>query len=388
MNSRRIIPAGLSSTSVSSERDPGHGRALSALLLLLALAACQTLPQRSGGDIIAAIDAELDRLEDQCLTGQILILSADKTWLARPLGRLHPDHPEPVTMDSVMPLASVSKPFTASALLALAADTRLSLNDPLGQHLEGLSADWHDLPLHHLLTHTAGLSAEIFNPAWPGPPRFEPIDRDALLRRVNRFPPDDPPGAVFNYSNVGYNLIAAVIESVSGQSFEDFLHQRLLQSAGITDIGLLQQDWEEQDLVSGRDAEQISGHYLQQARLEDGLGWHSRGSGDLLARPGGIAAWWRSLRAGTWLPQPWMAMFLTPWVEQPDGSRYGYGLDFRDGPLGIEIGHTGSDLDFTIAWTWFPDHDLMIYVALADSRWRADQISDRLARSLRPHLPP
>lgn len=286
-----------------------------------------------------------------------------------------------------MPLASISKPFTASALLALAADGRVELDDPIGQHLDGLSEAWRDLPLRHLATHSAGLSAEIFNPAWPGEPRFEPISRDELVRRVNHFPPDAPPGARFNYSNVGYNLIAAVVESISGQALERFLRERLLEPAGIDGIGLLLADWPDNTVVSGRGAAGGSGHHLLQPRLADGLGWHSRGSGDLLARPADMLNWWQSLRARSWLPQPWMEIFLSAQVEQPDGNGYGFGLEFRSGPLGPEIGHTGSDLDFTAAWTWFPDADLMIYVALADSRWRADQISDALRLSLQPHFP-
>lgn len=361
--------------------------ALVGLVLLGGLAACQSLPRSAGPDIVEALEQELRRLEQLGLTGQVLIVSGEQTLLARGLGTVRPGAPEPVSMNSVMPLASVSKPLTASAMLALAADGQLTLDDPLGQHLDGLSEQWRPVPLRHLLTHTAGLPAEIFNPAWPGHPRFEPIDREELVRRVNQFPPDHRPGEAFNYSNVGYNLVAAVIEVVSGQPLEQYLHRRLLIQAGIKDIGLLLPNWNERELVSGREGEASSGHHLLEPRLHDGLGWHSRGSSDLLARPGAMAAWWQKLRTSKWLPGPWMQEFLTAQVNQSDGLQYGFGLEFRRGPLGSEIGHTGSDLDFTVDFTWYPDHDLLIYVALADSRWRADQLSSMLARSLLPHLP-
>ncbi|MGY6553992.1 MAG: serine hydrolase domain-containing protein [Wenzhouxiangella sp.] len=325
----------------------------------------------------------MDRLEQEGLAGQILIAQGERMLLARSLGTLHPDQAAPVRMDSVMPLASISKAFTASALLALAADGRVDLDDPIGQHLDGLSAVWRDLPLRHLATHSAGLAAEIFNPAWPGAPRFEPISREELVRRVNQFPPDAQAGTSFNYSNVGYNLIAAVVESISDQTLEQFLRGRLLEPAGIDGIGLLLADWPESALVTGRYGAAASGHHLLQPRLAEGLGWHSRGSGDLLARPADMMTWWQSLRAHSWLPQPWMTTFLTPQLAQADGSYYGFGLEFRSGPLGPEIGHTGSDLDFTAIWTWFVDADLMIYVALADSRWRADRISDTLLAHLK-----
>lgn len=362
-------------------------RALIGVCLVLALVACQSLPNSSDAELIGAVNAELDRLERRGLAGQILIARGHETLLARPLGQVHPDRPERISMDSVMPLASVTKPFTASAVLALAADGRLSLDDPIGRHLEGLNADWHDLPLHLLLTHGSGMTAEIVNEAWDGHPRYEPITRDELIRRVNQFPPDHPPGRVSNYSNVGYTLIAAVVESVSDQSLESFLHQRLLAPVGIDDIGFLLPNWGPEDLVFGRNRRQVSGHLWLQPRLEDGLGWHTRGSGDLMARPDAMLAWWHTLRDRSWLPEPWMDAFLTDRVEQIDGTRYGFGLEFRQGPLGPEITHAGRDLDFSIVWTWFSDYDIMIYVALADSRWRADEINDRLARRLRSHLP-
>lgn len=377
-------PAATLSISVSSERIGQSLRGWGIALVSLALVACQTLPQAQLDDAIAAIHEELDRLGRQGFSGQVLIAHGERPLLARALGTVDPDQPTPISMESVMPLASISKAFTASALLALAADGYLLLDDPVGAHLPGLNEDWQALRLHQLLTHTSGLPAEIFNPDWPGEPRFEPIGRDELLRRINQFRPRDPPGSVFNYSNIGYNLIAAVIEAVSGQSLEHFLHQRLLAPFRIEDIGLLLPDWTLDELVISREAETRIGHHLLQPMLEDGFGWHSRGSGDLLARPAGLLAWWQAVRSGQWLPRASLSEFLSPRVALPDGSLYGFGLEFRTGPLGQEISHTGSDLGFTASWTWFPDHELMIYVALADGRWSADDISEILARTLQP----
>lgn len=126
-------------------------------------------------------------------------------------------------VDSVMPLASATKPITASAILALTADGRLALDDPIGKHLPGLADHWATIPIECFLVHAAGLPGEIVNRTWKGVPWFEPVGRDELVRRVNRFRPHQAPCTGFGYSSVGYNLLAALIDSISGQTFERFV---------------------------------------------------------------------------------------------------------------------------------------------------------------------
>jgi CubicO group peptidase (beta-lactamase class C family) len=281
-----------------------------------------------------------------------------------------------------MPLASLSKPFTASAILALAADGRLALDDPTGRYLEALDADWAGVPIENLLTHTAGLPAEIHNRNWGGEPRFEPVDREELIRRVNQFRPDHPPGESFNYGNVSYNLLAAVVETVSGRSVEAYLHERLLGPAGVEGIGLLEPDWSARELIRGRSGDEDRGHYLDRPRLADGLGYNLRGAGDLLARPAAIVDWYRSIRDGRWLPAPWGKRWLTPRVTEPDGSRYGYGLHFRDSRWGPVVGHRGGDRVFATDFLWFTEPDVMVYIASASARFEADILAPRLHRML------
>jgi CubicO group peptidase (beta-lactamase class C family) len=335
----------------------------------------------------AALNAErmhqaLVSLERQGFAGQVVVMQGDRVLLNRGYGHMGPEDPRPITPEAVMPLASLTKPFTASAVLALAAEGRLGLDDPIGDHLPALDPTWSAVPIRHFLTHTAGLPAEIINRSFDGEPRFEPIGRDTFLDRLARFEPDHPPGDGFNYSNVGYNLLAVLIEKLAEESFEDFLTGSLLATAGVSDIGLLRPGFCRLELVAGRATGQDSGHYFDQPMLADGFGWHLRGAGDLMGRPRGLIAWWLSIRRQTWLSQPWLDLWLTPQVSEADGSRYGYGLHFRDTRFGPAIGHTGGDFTFAVDFSWFTDHDVMVYIASADARYEADLIRDDLHRLL------
>ena len=342
-----------------------------ALWLLVGCAALPS-PDRGPESIAQELERALERAERGGFAGQLLVMHGQEVLLMRGYGRRRAGQPEPLDETAVMPLASLTKPFTASAVLALAAEGRLGLDEPIGRHLPGLAEHWANIPIEHFLTHTAGLPAEIVNRAWPGQPRFEPVQRDAFLRRLDHFQPDHLPGERFNYSNVGYNLLAVLIETLAEESWEEFLTGSLLATAGVSEIGLMRPAWNPDRLVSGRHGPNSSGHWLDQPMLDDGAGWHLRGAGDLLATPAGMASWWRAVRREIWLSQPWLAVWLTAQVDEPDGSQYGYGWHFRDSPMGPVLGHTGQALDFTSVLAWYREMDLMVYINSGDGRFRAD----------------
>lgn len=338
--------------------------------------------------IAAALERVVDQAAGRGFAGQVLVAHGDEVLVLRGAGTRTPGGHDPIGTTGIMPLASVTKPFTASAVLALAADGRLALDDPMGRHLPQLPPSWAAIPIENYLTHTAGLPAEIVNRAWTGHPWFEPVGRAAFLAGLASFPPDHPPGADFNYSNVGYSVLGTLIEAVTGENWEGYLQHRLLAPAGIRDVGLLQPDWAKERLVHGRVRGEDRGSYFDQPRLPDGIGWRLRTSGDLQASAEGMLDWWRAIRGGVWLPPEALARWIKPRVREPDGRRYGYGLQSRSSRLGRVVGHTGSDGVFTADWSWFVEADLVIYVASADPAHPADSLRKALLRAvLRSKLP-
>jgi CubicO group peptidase (beta-lactamase class C family) len=358
------------------------GRLALTLTGALALVACATPPVNLERGT-QRLESHLERLEQRGFAGQVAVVRGDEILINRGFGYMAVDDPRPITSQSVMPLASLTKAFTASAVLALAAEGRLGLDEPIGNHLPGLARHWAEIPIRHYLTHTAGLPAEIINRAWrDSPPRFEPVGRETFVKRLDQFKPDHPPGQGYNYSNVGYSLLAVLIEHLAEQSYESYLRGTLLATSGIEGIGFALQGWSEDDLVSGRRGQQSVGHYFDQPQIEGGLGWKLRGAGDLLAQPAAIIAWWQAIRDQRWLSSPWLDVWLTPQQEKPDGSQYGYGLIFRDSSHGPVIGHPGGDFTFAVDFSWYQDLDLMIYIATADARFEADVLRDELHRLL------
>ncbi|MDT8408998.1 MAG: serine hydrolase domain-containing protein [Wenzhouxiangellaceae bacterium] len=339
------------------------------VLIGVVVAGCAAVDPERLGDGAAAVDAEMRRLEQRGFAGQVVIAHGQQALLVKGYGSVQPGSDAPIDADSVMPLASLTKAFTASAVLAMAADGRLSLADPVGRYVPDLAAPWAGLPIDQLMTHSAGLPAEIINRNWAGHPQFEPVDRETFINRIQHFPPDPLPGAAFNYSNLGYGLLAVLIETVSGKSYEKFLHQRLLHPAEVREIGFLIPQWAEIRRVHGRENGRDWGSYFDRPRLEEGLGFLLRGSGDLHASGMGVLSWWRALQQRRWLAEDWMERWLQPRVNEPDGSRYGYGLNFRETPFGTAIGHTGGNRVYSADLSWWPEHELMVYIASAEAHF-------------------
>jgi D-alanyl-D-alanine carboxypeptidase len=134
----------------------------------------------------------------------------------------------PVQAGTVFQVASVTKQFTAAAVMLLVEEGRLSLDDEVGARIPALA--WQGpVRVHHLLEHTSGLPeyTERFADPW------QPVTLAAILDTIAARPLEFAPGERFAYSNSGYFVLGLLIEAVSGVEYADFLRQRLLEPAGL-----------------------------------------------------------------------------------------------------------------------------------------------------------
>jgi CubicO group peptidase (beta-lactamase class C family) len=143
----------------------------------------------------------------------------------------------PITTDTPFDIGSLTKQFTAAAILQLVVDGKVDLHTPVNQYLGDLASKrWRKVTLHHLLTHTSGIPSlyqteqglDVFFP------EAGPITRATLVNRFRFAKLQFSPGEEFAYSNSGYILLAVVVEEMSGLSFGDFLNQKIFQPYGLT----------------------------------------------------------------------------------------------------------------------------------------------------------
>jgi D-alanyl-D-alanine carboxypeptidase len=129
-----------------------------------------------------------------------------------------------VGYDTKFPIGSVSKQFTAAAVMLLVEDGKLDLDAPIGQYLTNLPPSWQPLTVRQLLSHTSGISEDN---AWKAQGSKDII-------KVGNPKLDFPPGAAWAYSNTGYIVTGLIIEKASGQSYRDFMGDRIFAPLAMT----------------------------------------------------------------------------------------------------------------------------------------------------------
>jgi CubicO group peptidase (beta-lactamase class C family) len=139
------------------------------------------------------------------------------------------DNRIPITPDSAFRLASVSKQFTAMAIMVLAESGALAYDDPVSRYLPQL-APYEGVTIRHLMTHTGGLPEyyDVIDTA-----SGMPTNADALVLLGEMGKSDFPPGERYEYSNPGYDMLAPLVEAASGTDFASFMRERVFRPAGM-----------------------------------------------------------------------------------------------------------------------------------------------------------
>jgi CubicO group peptidase (beta-lactamase class C family) len=312
------------------------GRAAAAVVSVLLLAACSQepstpeperaeafrpsdVPKGSSGSVVAALD------------GRVVTCTG---W-----GLADREDQMPATCDTVYDVMSMTKQFTAAAVLKLQMERRLKVTDPIRRHLDGVPAGKRGITIRHLLTHTAGLVEGLGDD-------YEPLTREDLVSEAMASKLQSRPGARYQYSNLGYSLLAAIIEETSGASYERYLAEALFEPAGMKETGYVLPDWDSSEVAVEYDARgRAQGRPFDHPWAEDGPYWNLRGNGGLLSTARDMFRWHRALEKERVLDAKSKAELFKPRVlEEPGGdSRYAYGWVVLESPKGRVLWHNGGN---------------------------------------------
>ena len=148
----------------------------------------------------------------------------------------------PVTPDTVFELASVTKQFTATAIMLLVEEGKVGLDDPISHYLSNTPDAWQGITVRHLLTHTAGLASleTGFRALYTGGVRANYTTAE-MFEAATKDPMSLEPGERWQYSDVGYFLLGMILEKASGQRYREFVTERFFQPLGMTATSVLDQ---------------------------------------------------------------------------------------------------------------------------------------------------
>ncbi len=326
-------------------------------LLALAQASAPQPTEEAAGEIGARVDAYLQRAAKAGFHGSILVLRGTEALLEKGYGLRDRDAGLANGPDTVHAIGSITKQFTAAAILKLEEQGKLSVQDPIAKHLPGVPEDKSAITLHHLLTHSAGFPGAIGDD-------YAPVGREEFVELAMQVPLGFAPGTGYAYSNVGYSLLGAIVERVSGQGYERFLKEELLDPAGLRHTGYKLPDWSKAELAVGYDKRgERWGSMLEHPWAEDGPYWHLRCNGGLLSTNRDMLTWLAALRSHKVLGVASVEKMFTPHVAEGEGalSHYGYGWALFTTRRGTRlITHNGGNGVQFADLLCFADEDLAI----------------------------
>jgi CubicO group peptidase (beta-lactamase class C family) len=251
------------------------------------------------------------------------------------LARLTP--PLPATPEMRYSIGSISKQFTAAAILLLQEDGKLSLDDTVGKYVPGLTRG-NEVTIRQILSHTSG-----YQDYWPEDyvmtPMLHAESAQQILDTWAKKPLDFEPGTQWQYSNTNYVVAGQIVETVTGHSLMNMLTQRIFRPLGMKSV------WNSDETrLTQADATAYYRHALGPLRVapKEGRGWMFA-AGELAMTAHDLALWDESLIAQTVLkPESYKQMFTEIKLKDGKGTQYGLGVDVIDRQGHRSIEHSGE----------------------------------------------
>lgn len=332
-----------------------------------ALAATGARGPVSGG-ANAALDAaatrRIDRGVEQVMRrfnvpgATVLVLQHDRQVYARAYGQRDMEQRLAVRTDTPFEIGSITKQFTAAAIVQLQEAGKLKLDDPLARYLPD-APHAHEVTLRQLLSHTSGLHDYFDGPEQEVDALVtQPIAFDRLIARIAGRPLDFAPGSRWSYSNTGYLLLGRVIEVVSGEPYGDYVRRHLLAPLDMRHTFTLAD--------TARLDGMAVGYRHENGVLRRSPYFHpdwSGAAGFLVSTLDDLARWDRGLVEGRVVSKAGYIEMMTP-ARTTEGNSADYGLGlFVNSVFGqSRIGHTGGSQGFTTADEYFPGLGLRVIV--------------------------
>jgi CubicO group peptidase (beta-lactamase class C family) len=316
------------------------------LVFCIVLAGCASAPSRD-----ASVDALMKRYDGDGPGASLLVIRDGVPLVQRGYGFADLEHRVAASPQTDYRLASVSKQFTATAILLLAQDGKLSLDDRARRWLPSLPAAAGAITLRQLLSHQGGLID--YEDIMAADTRVPLRDKDvlALLAKTDHL--YFAPGTSYRYSNGGYAMLALIVERASGMPFQDFLRQRIFLPLGMTStLAYVTEGPPVPHRAFGYSAE--SGQWI---RTDQSMTSSVLGDGGIYSSIDDLARWDAALYDNRLLSDASRKAAFTPWTATDDPTvEYGYGWRIT----GETLWHSGETIGFRNVIVRYPKRHLTV----------------------------
>jgi CubicO group peptidase (beta-lactamase class C family) len=297
---------------------------ISFLLVALSFVSAQPQGLVSANDTAAKIDRYLTQLAaERSFSGGLLIIKDGQTFFSKGYGYADKRANVPFTTTTLASIGSITKAFTATAILKLYQQGKISLTDKLKKFFPGVPNDKESITIHQLLTHSGGFGEFVAGDGGD----YEKIDGQEFLKRAFEQPLLFQPGTKAVYTNVGMSILALILEQVSGMDYEAFLKKFLFAPVGIQHLGYHYPAGQNVVIARGyQDGRDWGTHQEHFKASGGGPYWNLKGNGGLQASLDEMALWANAFTRKTILPDSLIEKMFTPYIaEEGTEGRYSFG---------------------------------------------------------------
>lgn len=312
-------------------------------------------------------------LNNAGFSGQILVAEKGRVLDSKVFGFANKETKYPISSTTAINIASLTKQFTAAAILWLEQSGKLKTTDSLGVFWNTLAPEKKSITIHHLLSHTSGFKRQVV-------PSNVQIGKDELLKQIFLSELISMPGKLFRYSNAGYEILAAIIEKVSGLSYKEFIHQKFIIP------NKLEHTFFDTDDIA-RISQKIAFGYNEWKQVSNSINpktnWNNTGAGNLLSTAEDLYKLFSLITTNKILNQYETNKLFTAAVKAYDDEEYGYGwFLYQDSDRKKLIYHGGDLTGFHAEFRYFPDDNRIIIVLSNQEVFRLGVFKYRIASAL------
>lgn len=182
----------------------------------------------------AQVKSHLDKGD---FIGSVLVAKDGKVLYRNAVGEAQAEWNIPNTPETKFRLGSITKQFTAVAVLQLVEKGKIKLDDPVKKYYTGAPASWDAITIHHLLNHTSGIPSYTDQPGFFAKGSMLPMKAGEIVKLTQDKALEFPPGSKFHHNNTGYVLLGAILETVTGKPYADHMRDVIFDPLGMKDTG-------------------------------------------------------------------------------------------------------------------------------------------------------
>lgn len=310
----------------------------------------------------------------------LAVIKNGELVLARGYGFANVEHQVRVKPETIFQSGSVGKQFTATAVMMLVEEGKLSLDDKITKYFPDVPEAWRNITIRHMLTHTSGLGDY--------PPDIDmrrDYTEDDLVQRIKGVPLAFQPGEKWSYSNLAYVMLGVLIHKVSGKFYGDFLQERVFKPLDMSTARIIS----EADIVPNRAAgyRLVKGELKNQNWVSPAL--NTTADGALYLTVYDMAKWDAALYTEKLLKRSSLEQMWTP-VKLNDGKTYPYGFGWAVADVNGNrlIEHGGSWQGFKSQISRYVDDKLTVVVFANAAQANPAKIAHAVAALFNPALAP